>query len=230
MRNDAAARTFPAMTDWEAIAKRAGERWRDGSGRVLEIMDQLQRQHTRTANAAWAQGLALTMLGRDEEAREGFVYAAHHYYESWLFAPPASWGRPIAIMKSWLLAGAPGAAAEVAAEVLRPRDEDETASPTATYARCLALLVTGRDGEAREAAATLQGAADFPDDVADALAALAAHDRDAYARAVREVLRSFEEREEFLEDVPVADTVLVLQALAAPRGIAVELPDSRVLP
>ena len=36
-------------------------------------------------------------------------------------------------------------------------------------------------------------------------------------------------REEFLEDVPVADTVLALQALAEPRGLGVAL-ESPLLP
>jgi hypothetical protein len=44
------------------------------------------------------------------------------------------------------------------------------------------------------------------------------------------VLRSFETRTEFLEDVPLADTVLVLQALAEPRGLAAKLPASPRLP
>ena len=44
-----------------------------------------------------------------------------------------------------------------------------------------------------------------------------------YAEAVEDVLESFETRDEYLEDVPVADTVLVLQALAARRGMAAEL-------
>ena len=44
--------------------------------------------------------------------------------------------------------------------------------------------------------------------------------------AVESVLGSFEAREDYLEDVPVADTVLVLQALAARRGIAAELSSS----
>jgi hypothetical protein len=43
------------------------------------------------------------------------------------------------------------------------------------------------------------------------------------------VLESFETREEYLEDLPVADTVLVLQALAQRRGIAAEL-SSPLLP
>jgi len=43
------------------------------------------------------------------------------------------------------------------------------------------------------------------------------------------VLESFEAREEYLEDMPVADTVLVLQAFARRRAIAVEL-SSPLLP
>ncbi len=58
---------------------------------------------------------------------------------------------------------------------------------------------------------------------AAALAALAARDHEAYADAVGLVLRDFEEREAYLEDVPVADTVLVLEALAEERGLAARL-------
>ena len=67
---------------------------------------------------------------------------------------------------------------------------------------------------------------EFPRDVGDALASLAAEDVVGYTQAVESVLDSFETREEYLEDIPVADTVLVLQALAARRGLAVELSSS----
>jgi hypothetical protein len=43
------------------------------------------------------------------------------------------------------------------------------------------------------------------------------------------VLASFVDRDEYLEGVPVADTVLVLEALAEPRGLAVR-PRSPLLP
>ena len=55
-----------------------------------------------------------------------------------------------------------------------------------------------------------------------ALEALARRDESAFAEARRDVLRSFEEREAFLEDVAVADTVLVLDALARARGMPLE--------
>ena len=52
----------------------------------------------------------------------------------------------------------------------------------------------------------------------------------AYVGARRAVLRSFEEREAFLEDVRVADTVLVLDALAAARGLELPPLSSPLLP
>jgi hypothetical protein len=91
------------------------------------------------------------------------------------------------------------------------------------------LLVVGRDEEAVPLARSIQGREDFPGDVGDALAAIASHDADVYDAAIRSVLGSFETRDEYLEDVAVADTVLVLQALAARRGLHVRL-SSALLP
>jgi hypothetical protein len=64
---------------------------------------------------------------------------------------------------------------------------------------------------------------DFPRDVGDALAMISAEDVVGYVEAVESVLESFETREDYLEDVPVADTVLVLQGLAARRNMAADL-------
>ena len=101
--------------------------------------------------------------------------------------------------------------------------------PIGRYAASLALLVLGRDEEARPIAESIRNRDDFPAAVADALAALASGDAAAYDTAVRSVLESFETREEYLEDIPVADTVIVLQALAARREIYVPL-SSELLP
>ena len=59
--------------------------------------------------------------------------------------------------------------------------------------------------------------------------ALALGDGKRYAEAVVGVLRTFEQRDRYLEAVPVADTVLTLQALARPRGLEVAL-SSPLLP
>ena len=198
------------------------ERYRGGESRGLD-----QRQLTQLANAAWAAGLCLLMAGRRDEAAEWLRRAAGRYRESWAGAPPDSWGRPIAAMKALLLAGDDVSGA---ARWALDAGAEEAQSPIGRYAGALALLVLGRDDEARRLAATLRDRDDFPRDVADAVTTIAAGDRAGYLVAAEEVLASFESRAEFLEDVPVADTVLVLQLLARPRDLAVELPASDRLP
>src|SRR5439155_20559614 len=93
----------------------------------------------------------------------------------------------------------------------------EAETPIGRYAGSLALLILGRDAEAGPLTDSLRGRDDFPRDVADALAGLAGGS--GYGLAVESVRESFEARDEYLEDIPVADTVLVLQALAARRGL-----------
>jgi hypothetical protein len=209
--------------DWDERAARAVERYHGGEARGLD-----QRQLTQLANAAWAAGLCLLMDGRDGEAAEWLRRAAGRYRESWeAGAPPDSWGRPIAAIKALLLAGDD---ASGAAQWALDAGAADAASPVGRYAATLALLVLGRDSEARVIAETLADRDDFPGDVAQALLMIAGLDRVEYAIAVDDVLESFERRSDFLEDVRVADTVLVLQILAAPRALAVELPSSALLP
>ena len=179
-------------------------------------------------NAAAGAGLAELMAGNTASAREWFAKAAERYRESYEHAPPASWGRPIAILKAHVLAG-DWEGAEADARWTLEQNAADAESPVGRYAACLALLVLGRDDEARVLADGLRTRADFPSAVGDALALLAAEDPVGYVEAVEEVLESFETRDEYLEDVPAADTVMVLQALAARRGMAAEL-SSTLLP
>jgi hypothetical protein len=213
------------MTDWEERFGRAVERHDDGLARLPDGPDERQRQLTRTGNAAWAAGLSQLMLGRGDHGAEWLLRAADRYRESWPDAPPGSWGRPIASMKSRLIAGDLEGARADAAWALEAGSEGSE-SPIGRYAAALAHLVLGEDTEARTLATSLQGRDDFPPAVADSLAALASGNADAYATAVRALLEDFERREEFLEDLPVADTVLVLQELAGVRGLAVPLASS----
>jgi len=180
------------------------------------------------ANAAAGAGLSLLMLGRADEAAVRLVLAAETYRESYADAPAGSWGRPIGAIKARVLAGDWAGAKDDACWAL---DEGaaETESPIGRYAGALALLVLGRDQEARAVADSIRGRDDFPHDVADALATVAAGDLVEYTFAIESVLRSFETRDAYLENVPVADTVLVLQSLAARRGLDVELT-SALLP
>ena len=58
---------------------------------------------------------------------------------------------------------------------------------------------------------------------------IAAQDVLGYIEAIEAALESFEARDEYLEDLPVADTALVLQQLAARRDMKAEL-SSPLLP
>jgi len=211
--------------DWAERADAAVARYEDGESRLDDAIDDdpRQRQLTRLGNTAWAAGLSLLMDGRRDEAHIWLRRAAERYRESWQEAPPDSWGRPIGAMKALLLAG--DDAAEAARWAL-DAGAAEASSPIGRYAGTLALLVLGRDADACALASTLRDRDDFPRDVADALTTVAAADRAGYLVAIENVLESFETRTEFLEDVPVADTVLVLQRLAAQRDVAVDLPAS----
>ena len=214
--------------DWSAHLGREERRYRDGEQRLPGDPDERQRQLTRMGNAAGGAGLALLMAGRSDDAARWFDRAVGRYRESYEHAPPGSWGRPIGAIKSRILAGE-WAGAEQEAEWALAEGAAEAETPIGRYAGALALLTLGRDEDARPVADSLRERDDFPKDVADALATLAAADVLGYAYAVESVLESFEQRDEYLEDMPVADTVIVLQALAARRGMVAEL-DSALLP
>jgi hypothetical protein len=100
---------------------------------------------------------------------------------------------------------------------------EESRSPIGRYAAALASLVLGEDERAAELAATLLDGEDFPPAVAESLATLAVGDAPAYEEAIRALLDDFEGREEYLEDTPVADTVLAFQVLARERRLEVAL-------
>jgi hypothetical protein len=216
--------------DWEAHAEREEERYRDGVARMPTDPEGRQKQLVRIAMAAGGAGLARLMQGRRGEAAGWFARSAERYRESFDHAPPESWGRLIGAIKSRVLAGDWDGAADDARWAL-DREPAQSASPIGRYAAALATLVLGDDEQAGALATALQATADdaFPRPVADALAGLAAHDAAAYGDAVARVLESFESREEYLEDIPVADTVLVLEAFARQRDLAVQ-PASRLLP
>ena len=218
------------MVDWAEHARREDARYRDGEARLPDAGDQdaRQRQLTRMGNAAAGVGLARLMGGDTEEAREWFARAVDRYRESYPLAPPGSWGRPIAILKARILSG-DWDRTEADARWTLEQGAPEAESPIGRYAGALALLVLGRDEEARVVADGLRTREDFPAPVGDALAFIAAEDRLGYVEAIEAVLESFETREDYLEDLPAADTVVVLQALATRRDMAAEL-SSPLLP
>lgn len=197
--------------EWRERYERAADRYAAGESREPD-----ERQLVQLANAAWAAGLSLHMAGDLEGAAEWLRRSAERYRESWdAGAPTDAWGRPIGAMKALLIAGDDASGPARWALAVGAVEAD---SPIGRYAGVLALLVLGRDEEAVALAATF--GEDFPEEVSGALRALAVGDPDAYRAAVAAVRRSFETRDAFLEDVPVPDTAIVLDALAAQRGLA----------
>jgi hypothetical protein len=216
--------------NWEGHAEREEGRYADALARLPEESDPRQKQLVRAAMAAGGAGLARLMQGREAEAAGWFTRSAERYRESWADAPSGSWGRPIGALKSRVLAR-DWDSAEVDARWALDQGAEAADSPVGVYAATLALLILGEDVRAAGLARGLRAAGEeaFPPAVADALAGLAASDGAAYRAGCAAVLESFETREGYLEDIPVADTVIVLEALAARRGMALR-PTSGLLP
>ena len=206
--------------NWIPTAEEKKARFQEQHGELDE------RSIVRKGNTAYAAALALLMAG-DVDAAEWFRRAAATWRESW--SGGESWGRPIGALKASLLAHDDVAVEELATWTLS-LGTATAESPIGRYAAALALLALGRWPEARHVAESLRERDDFPHDVADALAYIAAHDVIGYIEAVESVVDSFETRDEYLEDIAVADTALVLQELARRRGIEHTLPASPVLP
>ncbi len=209
--------------DWIPIADEKRARYEVRHG------EQDERALVRRGNAAYAAGLALLMAG-DPDAADWLRRAAARWRESWDAGEGReSWGRPIGALKASLLAADDAAIEELSRWALELGCATAE-SPIGRYGGALALLGLGRWSEARHVAESLRERDDFPHDVGDAVAFIAAHDVIGYIEAVESIVESFETREEFLEDVHVADTALVLQALARRRGLEAELPASPLLP
>src|SRR6478609_10976858 len=195
----------------------------------IPLADEDERSIVRRGNVAYAAGLARLMAG-DAAAPAWFRRAAARWRESWdAGAPPDAWGRPVGALKASLLAGDEAAVEELGRWTLE-LGAATAESPIGRYAGALALLALGRWAEARHVAETLRERDDFPRDVGDALAYVAAEDAVGVTAAVDSVVESFATRTEYLEDVPVADTALVLHLLATRRGLETSLPPSPLLP
>ncbi len=190
----------------------------------------------RGAIAADGAAFRALLEGRGDEARERLLEAAGRYRASYDTAPPRSFGRLVAALKSSILAGA---AAEPAAWV-RDRladaalggeygQPDSCDSPTSCYALAIAALVEGDNALAGRAAEGMREGDTAFGRAADAIEALARGDAEGYRAAVTAIVRDFEGRDAHLTGVPIADTALMLEALAEQRGIAAR-PESRLMP
>jgi hypothetical protein len=164
--------------------------------------------------------------GDAEGSREAFARASELYRRSWEAAPPASYGRLVGMLKSGVLSGA---GEEQAVYALTALGDEGEGSPAAAYAHALAALVSRDDPDAVRWSDRMRSGSEAFGRTADAIAALAVGDREAYAAALAAIVRDFEQRSEHLTGIPIADTALMLERLAAHRGIAADL-QSPVLP
>ena len=174
-------------------------------------------------DAIAADGEAQRALLAGDDAREPLRRAAHAYRVSWEAAPPRSFGRLVGFAKASILAG------ENPEPYVREQLRDECDSPPACWALALAALADGDDDTARRAADGMLAGSEAFGRAAGAVAALARHDREAYAGMLAAIVADFEAREEHLTGVPIADTALVLDRLGERRGMAAH-PRSPLLP
>jgi hypothetical protein len=162
------------------------------------------------------EGLRLLLDGHEDAGRERLREAAVRYRASWELAPPRSFGRLVGMLKAAVIAGEDEAgAAAYAREAVGSAD-----SPPSHYVMAMVALVDGDDAAAVAAAAGMREGSPAFGRAADAIEAIAAGDAARYAAAVRAIVEDFEGRDEHLTGVPVADTALMLERLAEPRGLA----------
>jgi hypothetical protein len=166
------------------------------------------------------------LAGDRQSARTAFAEAAELYRQSWMQAPPTAYGRLVGMLKSAVLAGQGIDEARFARHELRERDPN---SSTASYAQALAALILDEDRDAETWARRMGTGDDAFKRTAEALAALAVSDADSYGKALTVIVRDFEQRAEHLTGVAIADTALVLEALAGRRGMSAAIA-SPVLP
>jgi hypothetical protein len=181
-------------------------------------------EEMEAAIRADGEGLRALLDGDDERARERLAEAVARYRASWELAPPRSYGRLVGMLKAAVIAGDAAEAAAYAREQVGEAD-----SPPSSYVLATAALVEGDDAVALAAALGMRAGSPAFGRAADAIEALAGGDAEAYAAAVRAIVADFEAREEHLTGVPVADTALMLERLAEPRGLAAH-PSSALLP
>jgi hypothetical protein len=179
----------------------------------------------REAVATEARAHRALFAGNADDAGNALRDASRLYRASWEAAAPGSFGRLIGMLKAAVIAGDAATEAAYAREQIDPAAD----SPPAHYAIAIAALVQGDDGVAAEAATGMRGGSPAFGRAADAIAALAQRDAETYERAVAAVVGDFEARGEHLTGVPIADTALMLERLAAARGMA-SRPTSPLLP
>jgi hypothetical protein len=175
--------------------------------------------HLNDALAAEAEAYRALLAGDD--AGPALARARDAYLASHADTGPRSWGRLLGALKMAILAG-DGVDAIARQAVAEAAEAD---SPASAYARALAQVALGRVPDV----GVMLAEGDSFARVGQALAALAAGDQAAYGAALSAIVADFEARDQHLSGVAIADTALVLERLAGPRGMAVR-PSGPLMP
>lgn len=183
------------------------------------------QQLLREAIALERDAQQALLRGDAARSRTRFRAAAERYRASWEAAGPRAFGRLIGLLKASILWGDGGPAAAY----VRRELGGECDSPPACYALALAALVQGDDVAALPAIERMRDGGEAFARTADALHALVHGDRAAYAAALHAIVGDFAARRDHLTGVAFADTALMVERLAAPRGMALR-PASSVMP
>jgi len=176
-------------------------------------------RHLADALAAEQEAHRALLAGRPAAA--AYRRARDAYLASHSVAGRRSWGRLIGALKMAILAG--DGVEPVARRALAEAEAADGAA--AAYARALACVALGE----RPDVSALLNEGDAYARTGRALAALTAGDAGAYAAALDEIVADFATRDRHLAGVAVADTALVLERLAEPRGVAAR-PVSPLIP
>lgn len=196
-------------------------------GEIREHQNLLQEAIAREAEAH-----RLLLAGDTGQAQMALVEAAVIYRRSWEASPPRAYGRLVGMLKAATIAGEGPAPARYVRRALGTEGD----SPTSWYAIGLAALLLDDDALAitaaramREEAGGLKAGREPFERAAEAVSALAYRNADRYGAALAAILADFEQREDHLTGVEIADTALMFERIAAKRGIAAR-PDSPLVP
>jgi len=175
------------------------------------------KQHMLEAIAREGDGHRALLDGDDDAATRAYERAAAAYRASWEAAPPGAYGRLVGHLKAAVLAGdASGAATYVTGQIT---PDAAQASAPAAYALAVAALVAGDDESAATWAGAMRAGGDAFDRAGAALLAIARGDQAAYAEALEAIVADFAARPDHLTGVRIADTAILMQRLAGPRGL-----------
>ena len=189
------------------------------------VADEHHLELLQEALACEADAHRALLSGDGVRARDELRAASDRYRASWDVSPPDAYGRLVGMLKAAVLAGE----ATTAARFVHSAIGDEPSSPTSAYALAIAALVAGDDALAARCAGAMRAGSEAFGRAADAVAALAERDGAAYRAAIEAIVADFAARESHLTGVPIADTALMLERLAEPRGLAAR-PRSALLP